>query len=233
MEFHSFDLSILRVTNRVKIMQDKQSYIRKSRRISPIQTSKPRILLICCGTETEPNYFNGLRDKFELKSATVIVKSAMKSDPSSIVSEAEKCFYHEKDKGDPYDRVYCIFDKDDFKDYEEAKLRIKNHKKTDVFFATFSVPCFEYWFLIHFGDTSSPYKSTPDKSAADLLIADLIKKWPEYKKNIKDSFEFLEDRLPEAMKAGKKSLKEYAKYGGDCSHTNVHELIKYLEQFKS
>ncbi len=94
--------------------------IQLSKRKENIVNSQDFILILCEGKESEPNYFNDLKD--ELKLSNVKIRQCLRgNDPLNIVKEAIK--YTSK-----YDRVYCVFDKEDPNaEYNQACQMIKDH----------------------------------------------------------------------------------------------------------
>ncbi len=118
----------------------------KERRISsfrlesdaPIRTEKETILIVCEGKNTEPDYFR----QFKLNTATIKVVGEGYN-TVSLVERAEQL----KKQGD-YDQVWCIFDKDDFKNFNDAIQKAENLG----FKTAWSNQAFEYWLLLHFED---------------------------------------------------------------------------------
>ncbi|MGB1205762.1 MAG: RloB family protein [Chitinophagales bacterium] len=82
---------------------------------------------------------------------------------------------------DEYDKVFCILDLDDIrsqnltKKYEKAKATLPKNKKIVVIE---TMPCFEFWFLLHFINYST-------KVYEDWVsLAPVLKKyWPAYEKD--------------------------------------------------
>lgn len=71
-----------------------------------------RVLIVCEGEKTEPNYFSDLKDHYRLSNANIAVTRADGTDPLSIVRTAKNLQAKEHRQGDRYDRVYCVFDRD-------------------------------------------------------------------------------------------------------------------------
>ncbi|MFO9208400.1 RloB family protein, partial [Legionella pneumophila serogroup 1] len=123
------------------------------------------VLIICEGEKTEPHYIKELLSELKLSSANIKVVG-LGTDPLTLVEYAVEEYNRTRD----YDRIYCIFDKDKHTTYEQAKEKItllqKRVKKSIPIYAITSVPCFEYWILLHYVDTASPYNGVGSKSAA-------------------------------------------------------------------
>ena len=97
---------------------------RRSRR-----ESYDRVLIVCEGSKTELNYLRDLRDSLKLSSANIEIDGNSGSSPKSVVRYAKRRLSEEKEKGDAYDKVYCVFDKDAHPSYTQA---INEYKKPVV-----------------------------------------------------------------------------------------------------
>ena len=187
----------------------------------PVREPYKKVLIVCEGKKTEPNYFKGLKDSLRLNSANVAIVGHGAT-PSKIVERARQLYQNEKEDGDPYDKVYCVFDRDEHPDYQQSLRMVKREGR---FEAIISVPCFEYWLLLHFEYTTRPYGR---QSAAHAVVADLKRHLPNYSKNDERIFEKLRDKVETAKKNAAKSLR----LGRDNPSTNVHKLVKYLQNIK-
>jgi hypothetical protein len=101
---------------------------------------KPSILIVCEGEKTEPSYFN----QFRITSAKV--KSVGEGyNTVSLVNRALEL----AQQGN-YDHVWCVFDKDDFKEDDfNSAIQIA---EANNFGVAYSNQSFEYWLILHFND---------------------------------------------------------------------------------
>ena len=206
---------------------------RDFKRRSPKRAPYDKVLIVCEGSKTEPNYFNELRDYSTLETANVRVASSCGSDPMSVVRHGKNLYRDEKQKGHPYDRVYCVFDGDVARGkFEEALATIRNAMPSKTFFAITSVPCFEYWFLLHFTYTTAQFSAVGGVSAGDATEAELRRFWPGYSKGLKGTFLHLLEHLDRAAVHGQRALNEAERNGTDNPSTRVHELVAYLQNLK-
>lgn len=194
--------------------------------------SYDRVLLVSEGEKTEVYYFKDLIGYHELSTANVEVDKRSDSAPSSIYERALYLYKEEDEKGNPYDRVYCIFDKDNHETFDWALKKISSQQPRGVFFSAPSIPCFEYWLLLHFKYTTAPFEKTGQLSVGAVAIKTLEAEWPEYYKTDKQIFSFLSDRLEVAKERATRALKEGEQTLTDNPSTHVHELIGYLENLK-
>ena len=115
-----------------------------------------RVLIVCEGSKTEPNYLQELIDHLELNSANIAIDGSSDSSPISVVRYAKRRYTEEKHYNDSFDRVFCVFDKDTHTTYQQALMEVVEFRRPKVFQAIQSVPCFEYWLLLHFEFSTSP-----------------------------------------------------------------------------
>lgn len=106
----------------------------------PVLIEKPSILIVCEGENTEPSYFN----QFKVTSATV--KSVGTGyNTISLVKRAKEIA-----ETDKFDQVWCVFDKDVFKDHDfNRAIRLA---ETYGYGIAYSNQAFEYWLILHLDD---------------------------------------------------------------------------------
>lgn len=137
--------------------RNRQSLARRGPKREPYD----RVLIVCEGEKTEPYYFRELIAAWQLSGANVEIKGDGGSAPNSVVEYAIELFERSPD----YDRVYCVFDRDGHARFAAAVQRVRDHALVKMqgktacgnahFEAITSIPCFEYWILLHFEYTTS------------------------------------------------------------------------------
>ncbi len=207
-----------------KSRRKRDLYRRKSSR-----ESYDRVLIVCEGSKTEPNYLRELIDYLRLSSANIEVEGGHGSSPISVVNHAKRRFSEEKNKGDGYDRVFCVFDKDTHTRYTQAKSEAETARPVGVFKVVPSVPCFEYWLLSHFVYSTQPYSASGGKSACANLIKELKNYIPGYAKGDQDVFDKLMSKTDQAITNSRQALSQVEASGTDNPTTRVHELVEYLQ----
>ncbi len=211
---------------------------RKARRAKDLARRKSsrapydRVLIVCEGAKTEPNYLRELIDCLKLSSANVEVDGDSGSSPISVVRHAKRRYREERDKGDAFDRVFCVFDKDTHTTYNEAMSACARFRPSGVFQPIPSVPCFEYWLLLHFIYTNRPYNPSGGRSACDCLIGELRNYMHDYSKGDRGRFRQVTGRTDQAIIFSKRALKAAEKAETDNPTTRMHELVEYLKQLK-
>lgn len=159
-------------------LKERDERMRKEKRDKKrkIATRKVHLnyLIVCEGERTEPNYFNALvggRNSKVLDADVLgkgqgtcrLVRTAIEERDKSLIE---------------YDRVWAVFDKDDFTDFNEA---VQLAAANDIN-AAWSNEAFELWYYLHF-----QYLDTPITRAQyiDALNREIRKFDPKYsyKKN--------------------------------------------------
>lgn len=185
------------------------------------------VLIVCEGRKTEPDYFNALKNELRLSNANIrIYGKECGSAPKSVVEFAKQEF-----RKDPvYDRVFCVFDKDRHETYSKALDMVRSTRLPPgkTIEAITTVPCFEFWLLLHFEDATKPYTTVGDNSACDLVMRDLKKFMPNYDKGDKNAFTATYHSVDMAITRAKRLEKRQEAAGTDNPSTKAHRLVEYL-----
>jgi len=196
----------------------------RNRRVARAQAG-PRALIVCEGAKTEPLYFEDFREFCKLSRGRVEIVG-IGANPTSIVKFAEKEYNTNKKDGTPFDKVFCVFDKNSHADYDRALVQLKNKANFD---AIVSVPCFEYWLLLHYNDSTKPYQKAGNKSACDRVISDLTEHIPHYRKGMRNILSHIIKDMETAITNAKRTLAAAQKVNTDNPSTTVHILINHLQ----
>lgn len=206
----------------------------KLQRRKPQREPYDRVLIVCEGSKTEPNYLRELVATRQLSSANVQITGEGGSAPKSVVELAIKLFEEDPD----YDTVFCVFDRDGHATFDEALQRIRGKKlvrrtgKRKIgearFEAVVSVPCFEYWILLHYEDTTAPMHRY-----ADLLHRlHRVEGFETYDKGSRGLFAKTQDRMEAALARADRANATAQKVGTDNPSTQMPALIRYLLQLR-
>jgi len=184
-----------------------------------------KVVIVCEGSKTEINYFNGF--KVRGSNVDIIPLYGKCTDPKSIVTFAEErmnCKWSiDLDEGDG---IWCAFDVD-----QNTKQIIKDtcdHAKAKKIKIALSNPSFELWFLLHYKDILAPI------TRQDAII-ELKKYITDYDKNKKIN-DILLDKLSDAIKRAKLLNKKHQKDNVElCTvesnpSTQVFELIEFIQK---
>ena len=149
-----------------------------------------------------------------------------------VFDYAKRRYIEESKAGDAFDKVYCVFDKDSHASYEQALDKIQRAKPLNTYIAIPSVPCFEYWLLLHFNYLTRPYMPLPGNSASHQVLTELQGHYPEYQKGLGSVFEKLFGNLEDAKSNAARGLRQAQAADTDNPSTYVHVLVNYLQQIK-
>jgi hypothetical protein len=164
-----------------------------------------RVLIVCEGSKTEPQYFEALKRHYRLHNANVVVQSSQYgTSPLQVVQFAQDRFErgdaHSHLRPRAFDRVVAVFDRDEHASYHAALAladglaqALRNEDKKPVRFeAVASVPNFELWLLLHFEDVLAPVHR-------DQVLQRLRQHLPHYAKAGADHFGLTRHRMPAAI----------------------------------
>ena len=208
---------------------------RKPRQRGQLQRKGPkrepydRVLIVCEGSKTEPLYFRSLKGRYRLSTANVEITGSG-SDPRALVNKAKSLRDKEKQRGDQYDAVYCVFDRDQHAHFNTASNEALSAKLK----LARSWPCFEFWLLLHFVYHRRPYAPSGNRTAAENCVRELQQHLPNYTKGNTGVFEELkEDQLEDAKSNARHALSDAEATGEYNPSTEVHCLVAYLQALKS
>lgn len=208
---------------------------KRERRIAVREVAPYRYLIVCEGEETEPNYFEGIKKKIDAKyrrkidveidgtgrNTESLVRYALRIKTLSTL---------------PYDKVWVVFDRDDFSP-EQFNNAIIKAKDNDLQVAWSNV-AIELWFVLHFDYLDSAI-------GRDQYIEKLHGYFSKhkinngrYEKNLENTFDVFNEigNVEEAILRSKKLHQHHEEMGivtdalkNPC--TTVHELVEELLQY--
>ena len=185
------------------------------------------MLILCEGSKTEPSYFRSLVDRYRLSTANVVITGSG-SDPRALVKKAKSLRDIERQRGDRYDVVYCVFDHDQHTHFNAASNEAYSAKLK----LARSWPCFEFWLLLHFVYSRRPYLPSGNRSAADNCVGELQQHLHNYTKGNAGVFEALKNQMENAKSNAGRVLLDVEAIGRCNPSTEVHCLVAYLQALK-
>lgn len=132
----------------------RQQAARKERISKELKERSETWLIVCEGTETEPNYFERLIEYANSKSDRKVkyVIEGTGRNTTTLVNCIDGFFNFTdrliRDRRIKYGKVFAVFDKDSFK-YEQFNNAIFTAEKKG-YIPIWSNECVELWFLLHF-----------------------------------------------------------------------------------
>lgn len=157
--------------NRIKLEPAlERRYARKAQRRKNRQIVC-KILIVCEGTKTEPNYFEAFKT---LNGGTIVYDIDVRGLGQNTTNVVDKAIELQS-KGD-YDRVWAVFDKDSFSanKFNGAIVKAQNNGIG----CAWSNEAFELWYLYHFMNRVTAMSRTEYKRA----ISEAVNRSPQYKK---------------------------------------------------
>lgn len=207
--------------------QKKKAY-QKSR---GLRERKSRLLIVCEGEKTEISYFREMISTHRLPTANITIINDG-SAPISVVNGAIKRLKEDSD----FDRVYCVFDRDEHASFDQAIRKAKEYRGVEII-PIVSNRQFEFWFILHFSDSTKAYSSSKDiEKALEKLIQKEGVSGFKYSKNKSGMYDLTRNNIKSAIERSKRII-EMAQKNGDLEYSNpstlvhivVEDLLKLIE----
>ncbi len=192
---------------------------RASFRRRPGQKPPRTVTLIVCEGKTERLYFDALRIRLRLAAAEVAIPDSTGSAPISVVNYA----IDKSKTREGYDFIFCVIDRDPkAESFERALDKLHANSKRQPLTAIVSVPCFEYWRLLHFEATDRPFHDCKE------VIDQISRHVPRYEKTdlkqIEETLNRIEQALAHAVRLFPSPDPQF-----NNPHTSVHRLVQHLQ----
>lgn len=194
--------------------------------------SSRNIVILICGGETEEWYFKN----FKSHDSDIIIYYDCKHSRSSPMKLVKRAIKLKEQFECTWRKIFVIFDKDDFPDFDEA---IKFARKNDIV-PIFSNQAFELWFLQFF----ECYRNPVDRKQYEKKLNEYLKrsnynfKYDKKEDNVNKMYSKLKKRVPKALHNSEIAyqeknlihLQDKKKFSELESVSNVHILVDYLNK---
>lgn len=194
------------------------------RRRAPRREPRRRFILVCEGKNTEPAYFDAVRQLFKDALIEVQIEGAM-GVPLTIArkaaQQAEGLRRQARDSYEENDEIWAVFDRDAHPDFDRA-IAVCNAAGVNI---ARSNPCFEIWLILHYCDYNAPLGRHKAQKHFQTLC-------PMYKarggKNV--DTKPLMNNIEQAEKRAERQLKERSKERAEFGEpsTTVGQLTKSI-----
>jgi len=152
---------------------------RRPARRNAIRSQRRRLLVVCEGERTEPDYLRGFER--HVRNATIELEVLGEGlDPKRIVEAAKSRNDNAsgearrlRDGNARFDEVWCVFDRDEHPSFDAARVMARDNK----FELAISNPSVELWLLLHFRDS-------PGMQHRDAIRQMLKRLLPHYDKRV-------------------------------------------------
>jgi hypothetical protein len=205
----------------------KQKKIDALKRREAFKEQRKSILIVCEGSKTEPIYFNSLKKKLRIIADVDVVGAG--AVPITVVNRAIEKRGQQEGLAKTslikveYEIVYCVFDVEMPKQHKSL-LEAINKAKANGLEVILSNPCFEYWYILHFVKTSSPFYKNEN------VISVLKKYHKTYSKGDDKIFDIIYPNTKQAIQNSKQVIKEHHNDATDLQNcnpsTNVHLIVE-------
>lgn len=217
----------------------KKREIRRQRKHAYKTPKANSFLIVTEGKRTEPLYFNGLKKLIcekiggEIDVIPVIDIEGKGCSTGSLIEATDLLV---KEAKTFYQNIWVVFDKDDFKDFDEA-IREGERKGYQI---AWSNQSFEYWLYLHFAYCDSALHRDEWCKKLDEIFKQYEMGDGTYQKNYENIYEVLDsyDGVNTAIKYAKRRMNEFdetkdkpSSYDpGTTVYRLVEELKKYLDE---
>lgn len=211
---------------------------RDLKRRAAVKQPYERLLIVCEGEKTEPQYLREIQQAYKLSTAHVqVLHSRLGTEPQQVLDYALTVF---KDgdrasgvRAGEYDRIVVVFDRDQHQTYHAAlakaqaqRGRLRNDEGTAVpVEVVASVPCFELWLLLHFEDVRAPLHR-------QQVLERLKTHLPHYEKGSGGHWQATRARLDNATGRAHCLAELTNAFDGVQPYTAMHELVSRLMHLK-
>lgn len=194
---------------------------KRTQRKAFIKEQRDRILIVCEGEKTEPQYFEG----YGLTNVTV---EGTGRNTDSLVDYAITLAKRAKKLKEPYDQVWCVFDRDSFpaENFNNALFLAKQNNIN----VAYTNEAFELWYVLHFHYLDAAISREQYISKLDDSLGF------RYEKNSPYIFDALFDKQSTAIRNATRLLETYPTPNPEKDkpsttvHLLVNELNKWLQQ---
>lgn len=205
----------------------------ETKRRQDIRPKRRFYLIVCEGTKTEPNYFNGLKKNLPLGVIDLVDLDVEGTGHNTltVIDDALKAKQRLEQVGRTIDEVWAVFDRDSFPEQNFNNAIFKG-QSVGVHCA-WTNESFELWYLLHFklfqnGMSRDDYKGLIERELTQKLSQPYT-----YRKNSQDMFELLREHgdIEQAIARAKQLEREFAGRTDYANHnpcTKVYELIEKL-----
>lgn len=191
-----------------------------------------RVLIVCEGKETEPNYFQSFHMMQHGGIVFEIETEGKGENTKQVVQKAIQLRNFAEEINNPFDSVWAVFDKDSFSD-EKFNTAIQMAEQQGINTA-WSNEAFELWYVLHFQYRNTPMSRTDYAREITTRVNDAgyPKSAYRYKKNASDSHQVMSQYGSEtdAIRNAERLHQSYTdrRYARHNPCTTVYQLVRLL-----
>ncbi len=206
----------------------------ETRRKQDIKIKRRYYLIVCEGTKTEPNYFEGLKKNLPpgVIDTIDLEVEGTGHNTLTVIDDAQKISERlERLSGRIFDEIWTVFDRDSFPEKNFNNAIFKGKEKG--IYCAWTNEAFELWYLLHFqffqhSMSRDDYKALIERELSRKMGRPFI-----YQKNSGEMFMLLQQHgdQEQAIKRAKQLETVFADRTDYANHnpcTKLHQLIEKL-----
>ena len=139
-------MSFSRKEEIARLRKERREAKASKKRKENVREKLVRFLIVCEGSKTEPHYFKALINNHISAVREVTIEGEGRATVALVDRTLEIKMELERKNAMSFDRVWVVFDKDDFDDFNDA---IKKARKLG-FHSAWTNEAFELWYYLHF-----------------------------------------------------------------------------------
>ena len=205
----------------------------ETKRKQDIRPQRRYYLIVCEGTKTEPNYFEGLKQNLP-PGVVDLVDLAIEGtghNTLTVIDDALKARQRRVDIGRTVDEVWTVFDRDDFPEQNFNNAIFKGQSVGIQ--CAWTNESFELWYLLHFQFFQSGMSRDSYQKLIERELSIKLGRPYTYQKNSPEMFALLRrhGNIEQAIKWAKQLETEFTGRTDYANHnpcTKVYELIEKL-----
>ena len=183
------------------------------------------ILIVCEDSVLAPDYFRAMKKDLGLSSVEIVGGDVAGTDPEHIVEHAKDRL---KEASGGIEKVYCVFDSEAPNTGRDSRFKnaLKEISASEgKIIGASSVPCFEFWVLLHYKMTTAEFK---DCSEVEKTIKKYIKGYSKGNLTGAELYSELKNKTDIAIKNAKNLKVEKERHGIPNPATDIHLLVEEL-----
>ncbi len=223
------------MARKIKITDAKKSWFRQpeTERKRDFRPLRRFYLIVCEGTKTEPNYFEGLKRNLPpgVINLVDLTVEGTGHNTLTVIDDALRAKARLEKQGRTIDEVWAVFDRDSFPE-EHFNNAIFKGKANGVQCA-WTNEAFELWYLLHFQFFQNGMSRDAYAELLERELSNKLKRPYKYQKNSLDMFTLLQKYgdVEQAIIWAKSLADSFAGQTDYANHnpcTKVNELIEKL-----
>lgn len=223
------------MAKKVKFSKDRTKRFERTERgrKTNIRDLRKYYLIVCEGEETEPNYFEGLKQdlpKGVLTACHIDIEGVGRNTLSLVEKALQLKRKYENATTRPIDKLWVVFDRDSFpsQDFNSA---IERCSLKDIGCA-WSNEAFELWYLLHFIDCDSALHRDAYSSKIEAQLKPKLGNGFRYQKNSKSMYDLLKEHgsMENAIKHAKRLAEQFEGRTDFANHNPCTMVYKLIEE---